>query len=288
MNDMTDTGQDPATIEREIRRTQDDMSRTVDRIGGQLTPRNIFNALLDQAEDNDIDARMLLDGARRNPLALAMIAGGAIWLASDHDAKLPRREKHAHGGGGDGDHYHRDYLAHMDRVEWRDGEDDASYQRRRDMARASYLMVERGHDEDDAGFRKRLDEAAERFRDKRHAWSDQASQMGNVARAKGAETAGRARDLFQENPLIGGLLAAAFGAIAGTAVPMTRMEDEKLSDVGSRARGLVGEQAGRLTDDAREKKDALVEKAGEKLDNTGRSDQGIGQPMGSGAAAQPF
>ena len=101
------------------------------------------------------------------------------------------------------------------------------------MARASYLMVERGHGEDDAGFRQRLDETAEWFRDKRHAWADQASQMGNAAREKGAETAGRARDLFQEHPLIGGLLAAAFGAIAGTTVPMTRMENEKLSAVGA-------------------------------------------------------
>src|ERR671913_1465284 len=82
--------QDPAAIERDIRRTQDQMSRTVDRIGDQLTPRNLMNALLDKAEDNDIDARYLIDGARRNPLALAMVAGGLIWLVSDSDAKLPK------------------------------------------------------------------------------------------------------------------------------------------------------------------------------------------------------
>jgi hypothetical protein len=45
----TDT-RDPADIEAEIRRTQEDMSRTVGRIGDQFTPRNIINGLLDKAE----------------------------------------------------------------------------------------------------------------------------------------------------------------------------------------------------------------------------------------------
>src|SRR3546814_9564052 len=72
----------PAEIEQEIERTQDEMSRTVDRIGDQLTPRNLLNSLLDKAEENDIDARYIVDGARRNPLALGLIAAGGIWLLS--------------------------------------------------------------------------------------------------------------------------------------------------------------------------------------------------------------
>ena len=68
------TTQDPAEIERDIRRTQDEMSRTVDKIGNQLTARNVFNELLDKADENNVDARMLVDGARRNPIALGLIA----------------------------------------------------------------------------------------------------------------------------------------------------------------------------------------------------------------------
>ena len=64
MNDTTTTHQDPAVSEQDIRRTQEDMSRTVEKIGGQFTARNIFNALLEQAGDNEVDARMVLDGAR--------------------------------------------------------------------------------------------------------------------------------------------------------------------------------------------------------------------------------
>ncbi len=65
------------------------MSRTVDRIGDQLTMRNLFNALLDKADENEVDARYLVEGARKNPIALGLIAAGAIWLVSDKDSRFP-------------------------------------------------------------------------------------------------------------------------------------------------------------------------------------------------------
>ena len=76
MNDSTTN--DPAAIEQDIRRTQDNMSRTVDKIGEQLSIKNLVNSLLDKADENNVDARTLYDGARRNPIALGLIAAGAI------------------------------------------------------------------------------------------------------------------------------------------------------------------------------------------------------------------
>ena len=100
------------------------MSRTVDKIGDQLTPRNIFNSLLDKADANNVDARMLFDGARRNPVALGLIAAGTIWLISDKDSKIPSMPKF---GSKDGDAKgyntqdasHRDYVSHMSAIEIR-------------------------------------------------------------------------------------------------------------------------------------------------------------------------
>lgn len=40
---------DPDAIEADIRPTEEDMSRTVDKIGYQMSPRNLFDALLDKA-----------------------------------------------------------------------------------------------------------------------------------------------------------------------------------------------------------------------------------------------
>ena len=141
MNPDTPT-QDPEAIERDIRRTQEDMSRTVDKIGDQLTVKNVFNALLDKADENGVDAHYLVDGARRNPMALGLIAAGLIWLVSDKDSKIPSipsRGKKPQAGTKDGFHlygsdvHHLDYVTHMSSLEMRDGEDDLSYQRRRDL-----------------------------------------------------------------------------------------------------------------------------------------------------------
>jgi hypothetical protein len=254
--------QDPEAIERDIRRTQDQMSRTVDRIGDQLTPRNLMNALLDKAEDNDIDARKLLDLARRKPIALAMIAGGAIWLASDADARLPSFASSSSGDDATGDTsdaFHRDYIAHMERVERQQEDDELAYQRRRDQARANYFMLERGHEEDEGTFRQRLDDATESFRQKRRAWMDSAGDAASSAGATAQQAVNRTFDAYLGNPLIGGLIAAAAGAIVGTAAPLTATEDEQLADLGEAARDKLDEQKDRLVSAAREKKDELVD-----------------------------
>lgn len=286
MNHATTPDQDPAAIERDIRRTQDEMSRTVDRIGDQLTPRNLLNALLDKAEENDIDARYLLDGARRNPLALAMLAGGAIWLLSDSDAKLPKiRSGTANGGAhsGSGDHhdpYHRDYIAHMERVERFDGEDELAYQRRRDLARANYFMLERAPDEDEHGFRQRIDRAAEAFRDKRRAWADSTREAGHSMRESGDAAIGRAREAFSGNPLIGGLVAAAAGAILGTALPLSRTEQDRLAGTGEAALDKIGERKDEFVSAAREKKDEMIERVEERAQtSSSERDQTAAHPM---------
>jgi hypothetical protein len=269
MNDRTH--EDPAQIERDIRRTQEEMSRTVDAIGDQLTPRNLLNALLDKADSNNVDARMLLDGARRNPLALAMIAGGTIWLVSDNDAKLPKFERNAsEPDTGPGlDPHHRDYVSHMERVEMRDGEEFAAYQRRRDAARANYFMIERAHDDDDHSFRQKLDHAAESFRNRRHAWADSTRQAGRTV-AGGSRNAvgsavGKGQQLYGSNPLIGGLVAAAAGAFFGSLLPETQAEHQALGGLGEKARTAASEQADQVVSAAREKKDDLVATAEDRV-----------------------
>ena len=106
--------EDPSAIEREIRRTQENISSTVEKIGDQLSIKNLFNAMLDKAEDKNIDTNMLIDGASRNPVALGLIAAGAIWLVSDKDSKLPslssRNLDTATDYFDNFDPHHRDYV----------------------------------------------------------------------------------------------------------------------------------------------------------------------------------
>lgn len=260
---MTDTiSEDPATIEREIRQTQDDMSRTVDKIGDQLSVKKLFNALLDKADESNVDARTLVDGARRNPIALGLIAAGAIWLVSDKDSKLPSLPSKSKGSDPDDlDVHHRDYVSHMSMVEQRAEEDALTYQRRRDAARSSFFMVERNHDEDDSTFRQRLDEVANKFREKRRAWSDSTNEAQVAGKQKARAAAGKAQDLYSENPMVGGLLAAALGAAIGAALPVTRQEQEKLGGLGEKAREKFDENKDQISSQLRDKKDELLEKA---------------------------
>jgi hypothetical protein len=307
-NSTTDTiHDDPAAIEQDIRRTQDEMSRTVDRLGDQLTMKNLFNGLLDKADENGVDAQYLIDGARRNPMALGLIAAGAIWLVSDKDSKFPSVS--SRGGKAKGldddinfdgrDIHHRDYVSHMSTLELGADEDSTAYQRRRDQHRANFLMCERKPDEDESGFRQRLDDLTEKFREKRHAWSDSVSQAGSsgsqsvqqagqAAQRAASQAAGRVQGLYDSNPLIGGILAAAVGAALGSTVPISRKEQEALGDIGEDARNLVSEQKEQLTSKAMEKKDELLEKADEKLEASSGSQSGqTEQPGQSGMAAQP-
>ena len=264
------TTEDPARIEQDIRQTQDQMSRTVDRLGDQLTLKNIFNALLDKADENNVDARYLVDGARRNPVALGLIAAGTIWLVSDKDSKLPslpgRKSRPSDEPTIGEDVHHRDYVAHMSAVEMREGEDPLAYQRRRDIARSNFFMVERNHDEDDQGFRQRLDSIADKFREKRRAWSDSAAQAGTATKEQGRRAASRAQDMYDTNPLVGGMLAAVVGAALGSSLPITRQEQDKLGRIGEKARDAAGEQTQHLSSEVRKTKDALLERADQALE----------------------
>ena len=55
MNPSASTNEDPAAIEKDIRRTQDEMSKTVDKLGDQLSMKNLFNAVLAKADENGVD-----------------------------------------------------------------------------------------------------------------------------------------------------------------------------------------------------------------------------------------
>jgi hypothetical protein len=303
---MTNSGttDDPAEIERDIRRTQDDMSRTVDKLGDQLTMKNLFNALLDKADQNGVDANYLVDGARRNPIALGLIAAGAIWLVSDKDSEFPSVRGKSKARGADEfdrdgrDVHHSEYVSHMSALQMRDGEDPLAYQRRRDLHRASFLVCERNPEEDDASFRQRLDGLSEQFRQKRRAWSGSVGQAGastaqsaqqaaDSARRGARQAAERAQDLYDSNPLVGGILAAALGAALGSTVPISRKERETLGDLGAEARNMVSEQKDELASKAMEKKDELLEQADEKLQPSSGSEQGRQrQPAMQGGSSQ--
>ncbi len=241
---MTDTTEQrsPEEIERDIRATQEEMSRTVKQIGGELTPRNIMNSLFDKAEEGGIDAHYLFDGARRNPLALGLIAVGGLWLISDADARPSAlgiggsgsKRKGGSDSSNDETSYgvsaadwhpdHRRYVDHMGACQPGDGEDEQAYRRRRDLTRANYFMVEQGHDEDEGAFRQRLDAATEQARSSWTKANDSARRMADSTRDRTKVAVSDVKEFYGDNPLLGGIAAAFAGAVAGAMLPTTQTE----------------------------------------------------------------
>ena len=279
MTDNTDN-RSPEEIERDIRATQADMSRTVEQIEGELTGRNILNSLLDKADQNGVDARFLLDAARRNPLALGMIAVGGLWLVSDADArpsalKMPlggssggKYPDYGHESSGGWHPEHRSYVEHMARCERQPDEDDQAYRRRRDQSRANYFMLEQRHDEDETSFRQRLDEATEKLRSQRDEAMESARHVAQQSREQARRAVSKAESFYFDNPLISGLAAAFVGAMAGSALPATRTEEEYVGGMGEDVLDAAKSQLRQTGEQARHKKDEMIDRFDENVGET--------------------
>lgn len=239
-------------IERDIVRTQNDMSHTVDRLKERLTPQSLMHS----AKDKSVDRIVGL--AKRHRFAVALLAGGAAWWATGKESRSSRDAEDRQFAP---DPQHRAYVDHMILVEMRANETPMEYQRRRDIARANYFMIEREYEEDDTSFRSRLDEATEGLRARTASFGDQARAKGQDAKARLSDAGSRAGEqaqaaadkagqLYRDNSLIGGLAALAAGAAVGSAIPVSRIEQEKLGDIGETARGKVGEQKDKLVHQA--------------------------------------
>ena len=88
---------DAATLERDIDRTQDRIGDTVDKIEEKMNPSEITRSVL--GEDGQERVRNGLRIARENPLPVALIAIGALWLFATSDTPMIRRVRERFTGG---------------------------------------------------------------------------------------------------------------------------------------------------------------------------------------------
>ncbi|MFN3314238.1 MAG: hypothetical protein ACK46Q_12340, partial [Hyphomonas sp.] len=93
---------------------------------------------------------------------------------------------------------------------------------------------------------------------------ESAHQMGRTASHAVQDTAGKAIDSYMSNPLIGGVVAALAGALAGSLVPITRTEEEQVGALSSRTLDAARDKAEDLAASARDKKDELIDKVEEQ------------------------
>jgi ElaB/YqjD/DUF883 family membrane-anchored ribosome-binding protein len=298
MTDMTTDQRRPEEIERDIRDTQAEMSRTVEQIESGLNPRNLFDSLLDKSGANGVDSEYLIDVARRNPIALGMIAIGGLWLVSGVDARpgaltfSPGRSRGTSDGhdvvDSDWSSEHSRYVEHMSRCERLPGEDAQSYRRRRDDTRASYFMLEQGHDEDESAFRRRLDAATDKLRQRREKMSERAQAFAQQSRERSRQAMDGAMGFYDDNPLVSGLAAAFIGALAGAALPATRTEEAYVGSLGEQALGAAKGKAREAGNAVRQQKDKAVGRIDESIAGAAHHGQGPGgHQEGEGGSERP-
>jgi hypothetical protein len=93
-----DPKQEANLIEQDVLRTQDDIGETVEKLEEKLTPRELTRSVI--GDDGAEVAREALEVARQNPIPVAMIAVGLIWLlATSRSPTLKRLTGRVLGGG---------------------------------------------------------------------------------------------------------------------------------------------------------------------------------------------
>jgi hypothetical protein len=81
--------ENPEAIEQDIERTQDAMGDTIEKIERKLNPKDITRSVLGDSGQEWMREALRL--ARDNPIPLAMIAAGTVWLLATSESPLIRR-----------------------------------------------------------------------------------------------------------------------------------------------------------------------------------------------------
>jgi gas vesicle protein len=253
-DDVTSSDQTPQEIEHEIERTRERMSSNIDALGERLSPDNLKQqakeAIAGKAQDMvaNVGDQARLTGGRvidfitENPLPVAAVGLGAIWLFS------MRRGSRSEVSG--------------DR-----------------MARFAYTGPERRQPDGRPGLGRRLvdgadsvrhtvgdaaSHAGQRIGELRDRAEERAGQLGGTARARARDAKGGARRMLQENPL-----ALAAGAVVlGVALGMLLPESEPENRLMGETRDELGD---RISNVASRVKDAAIE-AGRDVKETVREE----------------
>jgi ElaB/YqjD/DUF883 family membrane-anchored ribosome-binding protein len=253
-NDLTLDERSPQEIEHEIERTRERMSSNIDALGERLSPDNLKQqakeAIAGKAQDmvanvgdhaRQTGSRMI-DFITENPLPVAAVSLGAIWLFS------MRRGSRSEVSG--------------DR-----------------MARFAYTGPERRQPDGRPGLGRRLvdraasvrdtvgdaaSHAGERIGELKDRAEERAGQLGGTARARARDAKGGLQRMLQENPLALAAGAVVLGLALGVLLPETEPENRLMGET----RDELGD---RISNVASRVKDAAIE-AGRDVKDTVREE----------------
>jgi ElaB/YqjD/DUF883 family membrane-anchored ribosome-binding protein len=243
----------PQDIEREIERTRERMSNNIDALGDKLSP----DSLKQQAKDaiagkaRDVAANVgdqarqtgsrALDFITENPLPMAAVTLGAIWLFTMRKGSQ---------GAVSGDRMARFAYTGPERRE----PNGPARLGRRLIDRAESVRQTVG---------EKAHSASQRAGELTHEFQERAGELGSSAKQRARHARGGLERTMQENPLALVAGAAVIGLALGMLLPETEPERRTMGPARDQLADRVSDVAGRVKDAAveagREVKDTLQE-----------------------------
>jgi ElaB/YqjD/DUF883 family membrane-anchored ribosome-binding protein len=251
--DLLPDERSPQEIEREIERTRERMSNNIDALGDKLSPDNLKQQAKDAiaGKARDVAANVgdqarqtgsrALDFITENPLPVAAVTLGAIWLFT---------MRRSGQGAVSGDRMARFAYTGPERRE----PNGPARLGRRLMDRAESVRQAVG---------EKAHSASERAGELTHDLQERAGELGSSAKQRARRARGGLERTMHENPLALVAGAAVIGLALGMLLPETEPERRTMGSARDQLADRVSDVAGRVKDAAveagREVKDTLQE-----------------------------
>lgn len=252
---MTENRKDPAELEREATRTRQQIDQTVHEIEHRLSPGQLLDQVLGTVREHGGELGRNLGGqVKENPAALILTGVGLAWLTlgqgrtSQNDSQM-----------------HSDTSPLYASPDWsgtvKGGDAESSVSSAKDSIKRAAGSV-----------RDKAAATKDKYRDARHSVADSAHKgKAKILDAKlhmhdsVQRSSQRAKELFDEHPLLVGGLGVAIGAALGAFLPPTETEDEMIGERSDKMTDKLKAEASKKYEQARDKTRQVAEEAGNTL-----------------------
>lgn len=265
----------PEEIERDIQRTRDEVSSTIDAIQSKLTPGQMMDQALSYAKTSlpaDFGSN-LGQTVRENPVPVALIGVGIAWLMMSGQQGQHSRTQ-VYGGASRSDALNRSTTSPYDasfgaeNSSYEYGEEHHEGSVRHAMGKVSGAGRDAKNRVSETGqhMKERISGTGQQMKERASHMRDRANELGHRSQENYYRAKDRFGQMLDEQPLVLGALGIALGASLGAAMPRTRREDEMMGSTRDRlmeqAKQRANEQAGKVQEVANKAMKEAKEDAG--------------------------
>ena len=290
-SDVRTENRSPEEIQREIEVTRAQMGRNINQLQRQLSPGYLMDRAVDyfRGESGELENKVI-ETARNNPLAVAMIGVGAALLFKPPGRRqriepyyyqrhtlLRERDQQlglSPGVGSEGGEEGELMGGAKQRLEGAGEEAKQRLEGAGEEVRHRLDEVKHRFGDAKENAKHRFDDAKENAKHRFEGIKESADQWAHRAKESSQRAQTRVKEEWEAHPLLIGAVAFAVGTLVSAALPVTRRENEMLGGYKDelvdnlKAKGREGmEKLGKVAE-------AAKERAKEELDNQGLTSGG--------------